>query len=499
MNPTADGNSEQSQTAPIQPAPLPIDPLTEQIESQIETLEETIETESAANEDGEVQQRVQHLIGLIKASLQSRTLDPKTQRELARLLSLAPRLKGRHVQQLNLLDLAVSILLEPDSLNPNAAERATGAIANSQTANSQTANSQTANSQTANSQIANNQIAPNKTAAKNLVFVQETRRQIAQQSRTYPDLLRAIFVAGEGTPYIRLISGLSWFFLVFVVAPLTVAGLTFAVRDIAGFVSTRAELEEAENNLAIGKKKRDELAAQLKSTRSQLLAIEAQKTAGSAADSVTAASEAVDESADQEETAGSATVDEAASDVTSDAAVTVDRRALRDIQTEIDTALFSDIDSVDEPTESIKVPRPENRGQEGTTSGENIASSVETNNFSLILLAVAMGALGSTISVIVRANTFIRQTEENNNDLFLTGFFRPFVGMSFAIFCVALIEAGIFSGVFNLSNREKPEDQIYVYVAIAFVAGFSERLVRDVVLKTEDTIAGPAGQRDRWS
>lgn len=34
-----------------------------------------------------------------------------------------------------------------------------------------------------------------------------------------------------------------------------------------------------------------------------------------------------------------------------------------------------------------------------------------------------MGALGSTISVIVRANTFINQTQETENDLFLTGFF----------------------------------------------------------------------------
>ncbi|MGB7485168.1 MAG: hypothetical protein WA901_03190, partial [Phormidesmis sp.] len=75
---------------------------------------------------------------------------------------------------------------------------------------------------------------------------------------------------------------------------------------------------------------------------------------------------------------------------------------------------------------------------------------------------------------------------------------RPFVGMSFAIFCVALIEAGIFSGIFDLNKREDAEEKIYLYVAIAFVSGFSERLVRDVVIKTEDTLAGPASGRDRW-
>ncbi|MGB7484938.1 MAG: hypothetical protein WA901_02020, partial [Phormidesmis sp.] len=367
MNPTADGNSKQSQ-----PAPLPIDPLTEQIESQIETLEETIETESVADEDGEVQQRVQHLIGLIKASLQSRTLDPKTQRELARLLSLAPRLKGRHVQQLNLLDLAVSILLEPGSLNPNAAEWATGAIANNQIANNQ---------------IANNQIALNKTAAKNLVFVQETRRQIAQQSRTYPDLLRAIFVTGEGTPYIRLISGLSWFFLVFVVAPLTVAGLTFAVRDIAGISTTRADLTKARTELTKQKNRNNELnlrqnalEAQLGRTRRWL--------------------------ANLEETADTAAADEASSDVT----VTVDQQDLLNIRAGIDNAI-SNLDEADESEDESEVSNQENEDNTGQPENESTSSSPENNSFSLILLAVAMGALGSTISVIVRANTFIRQTE----------------------------------------------------------------------------------------
>ena len=55
---------------------------------------------------------------------------------------------------------------------------------------------------------------------------------------------------------------------------------------------------------------------------------------------------------------------------------------------------------------------------------------------------------------------------------------------------MALVEAGIFSGLFDIDNRQDA-DRAYFYVAIAFVAGFSERLVRDVVIKTEDTLAGP--------
>ncbi|MDJ0692756.1 MAG: hypothetical protein QNJ49_00655 [Mastigocoleus sp. MO_167.B18] len=105
-----------------------------------------------------------------------------------------------------------------------------------------------------------------------------------------------------------------------------------------------------------------------------------------------------------------------------------------------------------------------------------------------ISFAVSMGALGSPVSVIVRANKFIDQSKEKHTDLFLTGFFRPIVGMSFAIFTVALIESGIFSGIFRASKTENRA--VYLYMAIAFVTGFSERLVEDVVLRTEDTLTG---------
>ncbi|NJM17239.1 MAG: hypothetical protein HC815_04370 [Richelia sp. RM1_1_1] len=101
---------------------------------------------------------------------------------------------------------------------------------------------------------------------------------------------------------------------------------------------------------------------------------------------------------------------------------------------------------------------------------------------------VSMGALGSAVSIIVRANKFIEQGKTGQSDLFFTGFFRPIVGMSFAIFAVALIESGVFSGIFQISARENRT--IYLYMAIAFIAGFSERLVEDVVLKTENTLTG---------
>ena len=60
--------------------------------------------------------------------------------------------------------------------------------------------------------------------------------------------------------------------------------------------------------------------------------------------------------------------------------------------------------------------------------------------------------------------------------------------MFFAFFAVAVIDSGVFSGIFRIAERENRN--VYLYMAIAFVAGFSERLVEDVVLKTENTLTG---------
>ncbi|MEL6491726.1 MAG: hypothetical protein AAFQ95_17350 [Cyanobacteria bacterium J06621_3] len=440
--------------------------ISEQLKAQVNTLEDA----AIAAENSEIKARIRHLIKLIKTNLQSRTLDPKTQKELARLLSLTPTLDHRHSQQLNLLDLAVSMLLEPDN-----ATRTEGNATAAQT------------------------------AAKNLVFVQETRRQIAQQSRTYPDLFKTIFITGEGTPYIRLISGLSWFFFLFVMVPLTVAGITFAARDIAGFYTTRDYNEQLEiRNQRLTKQINDQQASiESLTQRRNTLSSQLGETGAQIAELIPANSEVA--------VIDSETATETDADDTPET-IQISPAELTSINEEINRTLSSDVKQENElnpadeqannsPEEVIVSSGGTNSPQlEGNQSLETSvngllesADRIFNTSFSLILLAIAMGALGSTISVIVRANTFIQQAQKNENDLFLTGFFRPFVGMSFAIFCVALVEAGIFSGIFDLSGR-KDADRAYFYVAIAFVAGFSERLVRDVVVKTEDTLAGPPSQ-----
>lgn len=449
----------------------------EQLQSQVNSLD----TDAQQISDKAIQKQVRQLIELIKRHLQTRTLNASTQRELARLLTLATGFNHRHTQQLEMLDLAVSILLESKESPADTKKPSKGG----------------------------------KTDAQNLVFVQETRRQIARQSQDYPNILRSILITGGGTPYLRLITGLSWFFLLFVITPLIGGGLIFAARDVAGFVESQERIEalEAQNttlleereqqqkSISMLTRRRDSLAAQLGRTGSKIAVI--------TPDAADASAVPVPESPQVTAPADSPAAGEAAAIVTT---VPVELSVLKDIKAEIDAELSA---REDEPTFVASSPRaaepsaasseatPEDldaeatarrqRAQDSLATTERLTATerILTTRFYWMLWAVAMGALGSTISVIVRANTFIQQAQENDNDLFLTGFFRPFVGMSFAIFCVALVEAGIFSGIFDLKTREDT-DRTYFYVAIAFVAGFSERLVRDVVIKTEDTLAGPS-------
>ena len=128
--------------------------------------------------DSEMQAKVQSLLAQIKTSLQQQQLSIEMQRELAKLLSLISTLDYRNPQQVDILDLAISILLESKEK-----EHTTKNFKNSN--------------------------FPNQLSHKNsgnLVFIQEARRQIAIQSQEYPHPFKAI-IKGTGGAYNRLLSG----------------------------------------------------------------------------------------------------------------------------------------------------------------------------------------------------------------------------------------------------------------------------------------------------
>lgn len=111
-------------------------------------------------------------------------------------------------------------------------------------------------------------------------------------------------------------------------------------------------------------------------------------------------------------------------------------------------------------------------------------------NLSLLLIVVIGGAIGSSISVIVRAQNVVKERRAEPLSLFFTGLLKPIVGIAFALFMFAALESGLVS----VGNREQT-NRTYLYLAIAFVAGFSERFVQDILIKTEQSIL-PASRRE---
>lgn len=99
-------------------------------------------------------------------------------------------------------------------------------------------------------------------------------------------------------------------------------------------------------------------------------------------------------------------------------------------------------------------------------------------------LVVVGGILGSCVSIMVRINDFNTIKDADPAVLFLTGFFKPVIGISFALFIFSVISAGI------IPLSIKAETSNYFFAALSFLAGFSERLARDVVAKTEDIVSG---------
>lgn len=392
--------------------------------------------------DSEMQAKIQSLLAQIKVSLQQQQLSIEVQRELARLLSLIPTLDYRNSQQVDILDLAISILLENKE--------------------------DTIQSDT-------NSNFPNKVSDKNsrnLVFIQEARRQIAIQSREYPNPVSAI-IKGTGGAYNRLLSGLSWFFIIFVVCPLLGVGLTFVALNFIG----AKQQASYENQIKL-------LKAELKTTEKQL------KTTNEIRNSLQVRLEKVNRELEkvnpQLNVMASLKEDDAAKSNNKSLASIQDIKIKVDsLKNNIDNELKSITEQERDNADSVTL-KPQFTLQESRLT--SFTNWFVKSDFFFISLAVSMGALGSAVSVIVRANKFIEQGKEGQSDLFFTGFFRPIVGMSFAIFAVALIESGVFSGIFRIAERENRN--VYLYMAIAFVAGFSERLVEDVVLRTEHTLTG---------
>ena len=101
---------------------------------------------------------------------------------------------------------------------------------------------------------------------------------------------------------------------------------------------------------------------------------------------------------------------------------------------------------------------------------------------SILLWVGLAGALGSIVSIMVRLQDFTLLPNGDPSILFFTGFFKPVVGASFALFVFAALKAGLIPVTIE-SDKE-----MYFFMALSFVSGFSERFAKDIATKTEQKI-----------
>lgn len=106
---------------------------------------------------------------------------------------------------------------------------------------------------------------------------------------------------------------------------------------------------------------------------------------------------------------------------------------------------------------------------------------LDTNMLGLVAIA---GALGSIVSIMVRIGDFSGLKGQDPAVLFFTGFFKPVIGASFALFVWAALKSGLIPVTVQEGGG------VFFFAAFSFVAGFSERFARDVITKTEAVVAG---------
>jgi hypothetical protein len=103
----------------------------------------------------------------------------------------------------------------------------------------------------------------------------------------------------------------------------------------------------------------------------------------------------------------------------------------------------------------------------------------------LIIAVATAGGLGSIVSMLTRIQSFSALAGTDRRLLWMIGAMRPVIGIAFALFIFSVLQAQILP----FSFPEGPKAN-FEYVALAFIAGFSERLSRGVISTVEGKFLG---------
>ena len=402
------------------------------VESVIETdvtplLENVTQGATQHNLETEVHKKTEKLINFIKVRLTQSDLDEEIQQELAELLNLLPQLRGiDNPYLIDLADVAISNLLAEKDNPTIQPEKTPSDVA------------------TGLWERVSSLFKP-KSNHHNLKLVRKIHRELEGEVNCYRSPFFAIFKV-SGTQYTKLISGLIWFVIAFVLLPYYSISLNVAVQ---GGIESLSERDKLQKEISQLKDEKIKLKKENEQLKQEMQGME--------------------------------------SDIAANEPISADAFIL---PSSLGSGLRTSGEVAANPSPSESKPNNSSQETENTeNSTVNEQAEEEPRLIILVLLVTVAGALGSAISVIVRYEDLIARKRIEPLSLFFTGFFKPVVGMSFAIFLVATLESGIISiGVVEKTKK------VYLYVALAFVAGFSERLVQDILIKTEQRITGSWGE-----
>lgn len=119
-------------------------------------------------------------------------------------------------------------------------------------------------------------------------------------------------------------------------------------------------------------------------------------------------------------------------------------------------------------------------GGEVTPFSMNVAHLIQQYGW---LLAAAF--IGSITSIAVRLEEFAKFRRHDPLLFFLTGFYKPWIGMAFAVFLYAVLRTELIS-IAGIEGEQLKSG--YFMVVLGFLCGFSERIAKDVISRLENKV-----------
>ncbi|MFM7878119.1 MAG: hypothetical protein ACKO8M_16980 [Microcystis panniformis] len=138
------------------------------------------------------------------------------------------------------------------------------------------------------------------------------------------------------------------------------------------------------------------------------------------------------------------------------------------------------------PVKDLLMPLPP------ISNSSNQNTEDKDGNFRLLILILMTGTLGGAVSLLTRLQDFDNPKNQKYDDDFLPlsiGLTKPILGGSFAFFILLILNSSISPLQIRTDNGNKGNDTyLYGLLAMAFVAGFSERLIPDLISQVEKKV-----------